>query len=135
MKFTYAAAAAAIALLGAVAVAQTTTAPTTTAPAVAAPPPPPPSTCPAYPPIPVVPSEAAVRNTKELNAGTATVNAAVSAFQTVHACRIEEVRKLKAHYDTRFAEAKAGQDAALALTTQWNGVVAAVNARGEPKKK
>lgn len=126
MKYAAAAAAAAIALIGAAAVAQTTT------PAAPAPPPPP-SACPVYPTPPTVPTEAQLKTTKDLNAGTEKVNAYLGAYQTVHNCRIAEIDRLKAHAEARVAEAKSGQDAALALRNSWQATGDAFNARAATK--
>jgi hypothetical protein len=132
MKLT-AAAIACVAMIG-VAIAQTT-APTPPAAPAAPAAPVPPSACPAYPPQPPVPMDAAaIRNTKDLNTHTATVNAYLQQYQTVHSCRVDEARALEAQTKARYDEAKAGQAAALDFRGKWQAVGEAVNARGASKK-
>lgn len=136
MKYAFASALAALVVVGA-AVAQTT--PTTPAvPTVVAAPPaaaPVASACPAYPAPPAVPTAESIRNERDLNAGTVLVNAYLSAYQTVHNCRVNEIQVLKAQSDARVGEAKAAQEGALAFRANWQSIGEAVIARGGKQKE
>ncbi len=134
MKYAFASALAALMIVGA-AVAQTTP-PTPAAPAVpVAVAPPSPSACPAYPAAPTVPAADAIRNERDLNAGTLLVNAYLQSYQTVHNCRVAEIQTLKVQSDARVAEAKAAQDGALAFRASWQTTGEAVIARGGKQKQ
>lgn len=129
MKYAFASALAALLIAGG-AIAQTTP-PTPAMPAVPATP----STCPAYPAQPAVPTAEAIKTVRDLNTSTATVNAYLTQYTTVHQCHVAEIDALKAQLEARVAEAKAAQDGALAFRNNWQTVSEAVTARGAAKQK
>lgn len=131
MKYAFAAAVATLALVGA-AVAQPTpavTPPAAPAAPVAA------SACPHYPAPPTTPTADAIRNPRELNAGTEAVNGYLNQYNTVHQCHVDEIKGLQAQLDARVAEARAGQDGAVVFRTNWQTTVDAVTARAAQKQK
>lgn len=135
MKFAFASAIAAIVLAGAAAVAQTT-APTPPTPPVAAAPaaPVPPSSCPAYPPLPAAIAAESIRNQKDLNAGTTSVNAFLESYNRVHQCRVAEITAITNQFEARRLEAKTAQDATLAYRNAWQATTEAVMARNAKGK-
>ncbi|KAF0171972.1 MAG: hypothetical protein IV086_07150 [Hyphomonadaceae bacterium] len=135
MKYAIAAVAVVAAIAGG-AIAQTTETPGATPPAATTPAvPTPPSACPAYPSPPTLPEVAALRNQKAVNAGTETVNAWITQYQTVGACRRDEVTKLDAQLQARVAEFKDGNARAMQVRDQWQTTVDAVVAQGQKKKR
>lgn len=137
MKYAIAAVAVVAAIAGG-AIAQTTGAPGATAPAAtpAAPAAPvPPSSCPAYPAAPTLPEAATLRNQKAVNAGTDTVNAWITQYQTVGTCRRAEVTALDAQLQVRVAEFKDGNARAMQVRDQWQATVDAVAAQSQKKKR
>jgi hypothetical protein len=137
MKYAIAAVAVVAAIAGG-ALAQTTGAPATpaapTTPAVPATPPPP-STCPAYPAVIANPDAATLRSVKQVDAHTTKLMEWRGQYQSVHDCRLAEIKSLEAAREARVSEARTGQSTAISAINSWQGTIDAFTQKAKGKKK
>jgi hypothetical protein len=99
----------------------------------------PPSACPAYPAAPTLPAAESLKrgravDQKKVNAGTEVVNAWITQYQTVGACRRDEVVKLDAQVKARVEEFNAGNARATQIRNEWQATVDSLMASQQKKK-